>query len=125
MEKAQKVWVASFANVSTIAKKIGTLNADLTIVCSGTLGTPSLEDTLAAGKIINALNNLNDYSLNDFAYLALGSYQRYRDEIFQTLLNSRNGRRLVELGKMDDIKYCVQEDITDVVPEYDGKAIRL
>jgi 2-phosphosulfolactate phosphatase len=125
VEKAQKVWVASFANVSTIAKKIGTLNADLTIVCSGTLGTPSLEDTLAAGKIINALNNLNDYSLNDFAYLALGSYQRYRDEIFQTLLNSRNGRRLVELGKMDDIKYCVQEDITDVVPEYDGKAIRL
>lgn len=95
----------------------------MTIACAGTLGTPSLEDTLAAGKLINTLKNIENYTLNDFAYLALGSYQRYQGELFTTLLNSRNGRRLMELGKMDDIKYCAQEDTTDVVPEYDGKAI--
>ncbi|NLT95166.1 MAG: 2-phosphosulfolactate phosphatase [Clostridia bacterium] len=125
VEKAQKVWVASFANIGAITEKIQSVSADMAIVCSGTLGTPSLEDTLAAGKIINELSTLEKYTLNDYGLLAWGSYQRYKNEIFETLLKSRNGRRLMELGKMDDIKYCIREDITDVVPQYDGKAITL
>jgi len=121
-EKAKHIFVASFANISAIVKKIDNLESDIAIVCSGTLGTPSLEDTLAAGKIIDNLKTKERFTLNDYAYLALGSYQTYQGKIYETILKSRNGLRLQNLNKMDDIEHCTLEDITDIVPEYNQKS---
>jgi len=124
VEKAKKVLVASFANSSAIAKKLDGSDSDIAIVCAGTLGAPSLEDTLAAGKIISQLKNLNNYILNDFAHIALGSYQNYQGKILETILKSRNGLRLQELGQMEDIKHCALENIIDIIPEYKENEIR-
>ena len=124
-EKADNVFVASFANCNAIARKLDDFHSNIAIVCAGTLGTPSLEDTLAAGKLINELKSINNYTLNDYAYLALGSYQRYQGEILETILKSRNGLRLQILNKMEDLKYCASENITDIIPEYTQNKIWL
>jgi len=124
-ENADNVFVASFANCNAVAKKLDIFNKHIAIVCAGTLGTPSLEDTLAAGKIINELKNINNYTLNDYAYLALGSYQRYQGKVLETISKSRNGLRLQSLEQIEDIKHCALLDITDIIPEYTQNKIRL
>lgn len=106
------------ANSLAVTKKLNNHYTNIIIICAGTLGNPSLEDTLAAGKIISQLSNLNNYILNDYAYLALGSYHHFQGQIYKTILNSQNGRRLQELGCLNDINFCSQENITDIVPQY-------
>ncbi|MFZ7103006.1 MAG: 2-phosphosulfolactate phosphatase [Peptococcaceae bacterium] len=115
---AAEVLVASFANSTALARRLAGRQRDVSVICAGTLATPSLEDTLAAGKIISHIENLHEYVLNDYAYLALGSYQNYRSKLLEVVLNSANGRRLRNLGQMEDIKHCVLENITAKIPEY-------
>ncbi|MFZ5944688.1 MAG: 2-phosphosulfolactate phosphatase [Bacillota bacterium] len=125
VDKADIVLIASFANIKAIVKKLKELEKDIHIVCAGTLGTPSLEDTLAAGKIVDELMNITDFNLNDYAYLTLGSYHNYKFSIYNTLLKSRNGLRLQELGKMADIRHCSQVDTTELIPIYIENKITL
>ncbi|KJS88160.1 MAG: hypothetical protein JM58_01930 [Peptococcaceae bacterium BICA1-8] len=125
VEKADNVFVASFANCNAVARKLDDFNRNITIVCAGTLGTPSLEDTLAAGKIIAELKNINNFTLNDYGHLALGSYQNYQGKTLETILMGRNGLRLQSLEKMEDIKHCALENITEIIPEYTQNKIWL
>jgi len=124
-EKADHSFVASLANGKAIAHLLDSFNLDIAIVCAGTLGNPSLEDTLAAGKIIAEMNNIEDYRLNDYAYISLGTFQYYKSDIYNSISKSRNGRRLKDLEMEDDIKYCSKIDTTIIVPEFiKGKIIK-
>lgn len=117
-DKADRILIASLANSKAVSQKLTTLQNDIAVICAGTLGSPSLEDTLAAGKIIKEMVNLKDYQLDDYSYLALATYDYHQTDIFTALTQSQNGRRLKELNLEDDIKYCSQIDTTIIVPEY-------
>ncbi|SMB96541.1 2-phosphosulfolactate phosphatase [Desulfonispora thiosulfatigenes DSM 11270] len=122
---ADKIFVASFANAKYIAEKVINYNKNISIVCAGTLGNTSLEDSLAAGKIIDEILKNTNYELNDFAYLCLGSYRNNKNDLFNLVSNSANGKRLYELNKIEDIKYCIQEDTISLIPLYENKKISL
>ncbi|NLW24344.1 MAG: 2-phosphosulfolactate phosphatase [Clostridia bacterium] len=122
-EKAKHTFVASLANAKSVSKLLNSLTTDIVILCAGTLGFPSLEDTLAAGKIIAELENLSAYEINDFGLIALSSYQNSKSDLYHTLLKSRNGRRLQELAMVQDIKYCSLIDTCTLIPEYKNNKI--
>jgi 2-phosphosulfolactate phosphatase len=117
-EPAKDIFIASLANSKAVAHLLATTGLDITIICAGTLGSPSLEDTLAAGSIISEMKTFEQYQLNDYAYIALGSFTSYKWDIFNVILQSRNGRRLEELGMVSDIKPCSLLNNTDLVPLY-------
>ena len=90
---------------------------NLTIVCAGTLGNPSLEDTLAAGKIIEEILALEkNYHLNDFGYISLSTYLQNKANIFQAISSSPNGQKLKKLNMSEDIEYCSLMDQTEIIP---------
>jgi 2-phosphosulfolactate phosphatase len=91
------------------------------IVASGWEGSFSLEDTACAGAVIDGLIARGDLSLadiagNDEAIAAVTLYRQYQDNLVDLLTHASHGKRLLRLGLFEDLKYCAQIDVLDVVP---------
>lgn len=125
VKPAKEIYVASFANSKAIATKLNSSETDISIICAGTLGKTSLEDTLAAGKIIDDLFKTKNYKLNDFAILANMGYENFKDNLEDILINSMNGERLIKIDRREDIKYCTLVDTTTVIPIYKDDKLTL
>ncbi len=91
----------------------------LLFVCSGWKNSFSLEDTIGAGAIIDAV--MDDYPdaelKNDEALCALTLYQYHSNKnIYQSLCMSSHGKRLLNIGLQKDIEWCSQIDVSNIVP---------
>ena len=91
------------------------------IIGSGWEGAYSLEDTVCAGAIAQSLLNesgdpLDDFAGNDETFAAIALYLQWQDQLFELMNHASHGKRLIGLGIYEDLKYCAQTDILDVVP---------
>lgn len=124
-EGAYRTFIGSFLNAKAVAQKAKSYGKDILIVCAGTDGLFSLEDALCAGLLVKLLREEGESFLTDSAYGALLMYTEAKDKLIATGVTSRNGKRLYDLDRMDDVKYCFQKDILDIVPEYAEERIVL
>ena len=94
----------------------------IVILCAGTLGKETPEDTVCGGMIASIL----DGELSANASRAAKLYRKYKDNIHQCLCDSFHGKDLIRLGFSDDLKYAAQVGITSVLPvlNSDGRIIR-
>lgn len=125
--KAKAVWIGSLINSRAVAiKAVKEVDKELVILCSGTGGEPSLDDLLGAGAIIHyIMATIPKPWLNDSARIAVNMYDYYAGQIYKGLLHSKHGEKLYRLGRKDDIAYCSQESIIDIVPVLkDNKIIK-
>jgi 2-phosphosulfolactate phosphatase len=123
-EKAHCVLIGAFINAKAASQTAKASGKDVLIVCAGTDGAFSLEDTLCAGYLVELFKD-QDTELTDAAQGAALMYQAAKSNLTAKTRTSRNGRRLVELRREDEIAYGMQQDITDIVPVYQGKEIKL
>ena len=91
------------------------------IVGSGWEGSFSLEDTVCAGAIAHSLlqqTQLSPEELagNDEVISAIALYSQWQDNLLGLLHQASHGQRLLRLDCLDDLKYCSQTDILDVLP---------
>lgn len=91
------------------------------IVGSGWEGSYSLEDTVCAGAIAHNLLTesgipAKDFAGNDEVFAAIALYLQWQNQLHQLLESASHGQRLLRLGVIEDLKYCAQTDILDVVP---------
>ncbi|MCC5605756.1 2-phosphosulfolactate phosphatase family protein [Nostoc sp. CHAB 5834] len=91
------------------------------IVGSGWEGSFSLEDTVCAGAIAHSLlqqTKLSPEELagNDEVISAIALYSQWQDNLLGLLHQASHGQRLLRLDCLDDLKYCSQTDILDVLP---------
>jgi len=91
------------------------------IVGSGWEGSFSLEDTVCAGAIAHSLMtatglNIGDIAGNDETISGIALYQQWQDDLFELMKLASHGQRLLRLDRDEDLKYCAQTDILDVVP---------
>ncbi|MCC5660035.1 2-phosphosulfolactate phosphatase family protein [Nostoc sp. XA010] len=91
------------------------------IVGSGWEGSFSLEDTVCAGAIAHSLlqqTQLSPEELagNDEVISAIALYSQWQDNLLGLLHQASHGQRLVRLDCHEDLKYCSQTDILDVLP---------
>lgn len=125
-DQAAHTLIGSFLNAAAVSQKAASYQQDIMIVCAGTHGEFSLEDSLCAGYLVSLLEAANEkIELSDGAYGAKLLYQQSKDQLLAVAKRSRNGRRLVELRKEAEISYCLQQDVLTVVPEYREKRIFL
>ncbi|MEG6616526.1 2-phosphosulfolactate phosphatase [Peptococcaceae bacterium 1198_IL3148] len=68
-------------------------------------------------------NALTDVVLNDVAVAAYRCALYYGDNTLAALYDSLHGQKLAQLGMDDDLTYCAQLNITDVVPCYKDDVI--
>lgn len=120
---AKKILLAAMINASAVAKKILEMDNDVVIVNAGTYGQFSMDDFITAGYIIDRLLEYRDASLTDIAKTAHYVYKNNKD-VIGFIKNASHYKRIEELGLHEDLKYCCQKDIIDIVPEYEGGVIK-
>ena len=110
-------------NGKGVAQELKAYDEPLLVVCAGTKGSFSLEDTLAAGLIIHELLTYKpDLVLLDRAVAALALFRHHKADLFQAINLSKHAKVLTSLGFTEDIEYCAKPNIFPCVPYLkDGK----
>jgi 2-phosphosulfolactate phosphatase len=123
LEKAKKIIIASLLNLEAVARKVKK-EEQLIISCAGTQNKFSLEDFITAGALIYRLKRLKlDLELTDLNLIAYQSYLMNKGDLAKILYHSRNGARLISLGKKSDIDYALNEDCFSLTPVYSEGSI--
>ena len=104
------VLIASLRNLSAVAEA-ARAGEDVLVLCAGTDGRPSLEDTYVAGRLVEAVGSLPTDAASIAAAVAR-AHARPRD----ALSAGAGARALIEAGLSADIEFCAQESVVDVVP---------
>ena len=106
--------LASFLNASAIVNYLSLAKEDVLIVCSGWKGRCCVEDLLLAGCLSTHLLNTSKFHTDsDSVLLANNTYNIAKLDMFNFLANSAYRTRM---NLDDDIKFCLQKDIMDIVP---------
>jgi 2-phosphosulfolactate phosphatase len=126
---AGRVLLGAFVNFSAVCRELATVD-QMALVCAGTDGHVTREDTLLAGAIVDDLARSRKVRLNDQALLASDAWQtavRLMTDrpLGMMLRESRGGRNLIDTGQENDIDLAAQMDKFDVVPELDLAAWRI
>ena len=129
---AKRVIVAAFVNLSAVCRELMT-ESEIEIVCAGTDGHVTREDTLLAGAIVDDLSRATDRPLktNDQADIAADAWRSAVGQMTgssllgQALRASRGGRNLIEIGHENDIDLAAQIDKFDLVAELDLQTWRI
>lgn len=124
-----RVLVGCMLNAGALAKKIVEINQDVVIVNAGTNGEFSLDDFICSGFIISETVDLigkESIILSDISKSALISYKEHKD-IISYVKEARHYNVMMNLGLENDIEYCIQKNITNVIPEFvfEGKHNRI
>ena len=125
VKAAKTVLIGAMINRTAVAKRALAIGDDVLIVCAGTQGRISADDLCAAGAIAEAMNAVSDNPLEatDFTMVCCMLYADWR-EGRADLSVTEHYAHLVKLGFGDDVRYCFTQDVTDVVPTYDGGVIK-
>jgi 2-phosphosulfolactate phosphatase len=104
---AKKVIVGSFLNFRAVLRDLTTSTDPITFICAGTGDDFSLEDALFAGALAQQWEP---------GHPIAALFRANENRVEQTLLGSRNGRHLVKIGLIDDVRWCAQWDRYNVLP---------
>lgn len=122
VQNAPIVLAAAFINrLATVQYILAQQPETVWLVGSGWEGSFSLEDTACAGAIAHSLQEKLDVPLeelagNDEVIGAIALYSHWKDQLLQLFHHASHGKRLLRLDCHEDLKYCTQTDILDVLP---------
>lgn len=126
---SREVFIGSLLNAKSVAKEALRTGRDIVLICAGTRGEFSLEDTVAAGIIIKELRNLSGDSSflpgSDLAAAARRLGEVYEDNPLQALYDSLHGQRLAGMGLAADMEWCARLNYYDLVAVYREGSIRV
>ena len=88
---------------------------DLAVVCAGREGAFSIDDAYCAGYLADALLTYGSADLTDGAIAALRLYRSEPDAL-AIFSQSAAARNVVRLGLTNDVAYCAQRNVSEVVP---------
>ncbi|MGA7934944.1 MAG: 2-phosphosulfolactate phosphatase family protein [Kovacikia sp.] len=122
VEAAPKVLAAALINRQAVVNYLLEHQPETVwIVASGWEGSFSLEDTVCAGAIAHSLltklnSSLEDIAGNDEVIAAVSLYREWQDNLLDLLQHASHGKRLLRLECHEDLKYCSQTDLLNVLP---------
>lgn len=125
-ENALDKAVCSFNNLQSTVNFIKNKAEELVILCSGSEGKFSKEDTFCAGFLINRLKNSGAKpELTDSGEAALTLFNYNGENILQVLNDSEHGKKLIANGYEKDIYFASRLDIINRVAKISNNEIRL
>lgn len=124
---ADTVLIGSFLNLQALADHLKTQKKDVVIFCAGWKDRFNMEDSLFAGALTNLLLTSGKFRSDcDSANASSLVYRTGRKNLMSFLKSCSHRKRLAHLNLENDVEYCLQLDITDVIPVLkEGKLIRL
>jgi 2-phosphosulfolactate phosphatase len=120
---AGRILTGSFPNLGAVVDYLGSHNHPVILGCAAWKDRLNLEDLLLAGAIINRVRH--NFSINcDSSQIAETVYLQAKDDLFGFIKekNASHYHRLSNYGLEKDIRYCLTENVANVLPFYeDGK----
>jgi len=116
---AHKIVIGSFLNLAALCDWLKTQPNDILLLCSGWKDKVNLEDTLFAGGVVHCLREEN-YALDDAGIASEDLYNLAKDDLNTYLKKTSHSERLKKLGIEEDIKFCLNLNITKEIPVLDG-----
>ena len=122
---AYQVIIGSFLNLTAVCDYLKTQDKDVFLLCAGWKNKFNLEDTLFAGAVVHQLKT-EDYFLDDASIASDDLYQLAKDDLSAYTSKTSHSERLKKLGIEEDIKFCLNVNITSTVPVLkDGRLVKL
>ena len=119
--EAARILVGSFANLDAVVSLVTESQEPIHLVCAGTDGFVSTEDTLFAGAVCDALTSTGEFTMNDSARLAWSHWKQCSNSdeaLFEAVLSGRGGQNVNRLGLVEDIRVAASRNGFDLVPEF-------
>lgn len=121
---ASHIITGSFPNLGSVCRYLLKQKMNVLLACSAWKDRVNLEDTLFAGAVINELKDA--FSINcDASAIAESIYVEARPDLYGFLekKNATHYRRLTGFGLHKDLKYCLSENVADVLPFYENERL--
>ena len=121
---ADTIISGSFPNLSAVCDFLVAEKKNVVLGCAGWKDRFNLEDTLFAGAVINRI--AKEFTIHcDSSLMAEAMYATHKNKIIEFAPKLTHYHRLVErFGLIEDIKFCLTNDVANVLPVYsDGKLI--
>lgn len=110
--RCERVYAGALANLAAVADAVRRADPERVVVlCAGADGLFALDDAYAAGRYVELLGGRPDDSATAAARLA-ASFASPRD----ALDRSTSAENLRRVGLEEDVEWCAQESVLDVVP---------
>ncbi|MCF8451896.1 MAG: 2-phosphosulfolactate phosphatase [Pedobacter sp.] len=119
---AHKIVIGSFLNLAALCDWLKAQPNDVLLLCSGWKDKVNLEDTLFAGGVVHYLREEN-YALDDAGIASEDLYIMAKDDLNTYLKKTSHSERLKKLGIEEDIKFCLNLNITKGIPVLDGERL--
>jgi 2-phosphosulfolactate phosphatase len=110
-ERCDVVYVGSLLNLGAVVKAAGERGEDVALICAGYKGAFALDDAYCAGRFVQLLQG----ERTDAAVAA-----EVIADAYPNALDGLNARTYGPPGLEEDIAFCAQESVLDVVPRFAG-----
>jgi len=123
--EAERALVAGFVNYSAVCEQLSSDPRPIHVLCAGTEGEVSLEDTLLAGAFVDFLRDTAEVHLNDSARMAWDCFEYHGECLHGALELGKGGAKLKSLGYDEDILAAGAVDKFNFVPEIRHDPLRV
>jgi 2-phosphosulfolactate phosphatase len=124
-KSAQEIITGAFVNLSAVCDHLIEMKQNVILGCAAWKDKVNLEDTLFAGAVISRIRE--HFSINcDSSHIAESLYNKGKGDLFEFMKNNEASHyhRLMGFGLEKDIRYCLSNDLANVLPIYrQGKLI--
>ena len=112
---ADEIYIAALLNADAVARRLGELGKDVTLICSGRHDRFTIEDALCAGMMARYLGQHYGYTLTDFAWWCADVYGRYEDDLQGALDHCLHYHSIKDRWEAD-IEWCLMRNVMDTTP---------
>jgi 2-phosphosulfolactate phosphatase len=124
-KSASSIAIGAFTNISALTTWLVEQQKNVVILCSGWKNKFCLEDTLFAGALTERLLETDLFeAVCDSAEASLDLWNLAEGDVLAYIEKAAHRHRLKRLELDDVIPYSFECDQADVVPVFDGKAIK-
>lgn len=116
---AHRMVIGSFLNLTALGDWLLKQNDNVLLLCSGWRDKFNLEDSIFAGAVMERLLDSGKFgSEEDSSIAAKYLYMAARENLMSLLKAAPRRKRLEQLKLLDDVKFCLTPDQSQVIPVY-------
>lgn len=122
---AKGIITGSFPNISAVCNYLVAQKRPVILGCAAWKDRVNIEDTLFAGAVVNRIKE--HFTINcDSSAIAEAMYLEAKDDLYEFMKtkNASHYHRLTNYGLEKDIRYCLTDDVANVLCLFDnGKLV--
>lgn len=123
-EKAKQIIIGSFFNLDAICNYLKNQDQNVLLLCAGWKNKFNLEDSLFAGAVAHQLK-IAGFISDDAATASEDLFLLAKNDLFSYTSKTSHSDRLKKLGIEEDIKFCLNQNITQKIPVLNGKFLEV